>query len=210
MSTHSREAVPGCPFPKLSDPSRTVHIGRSCSVYGPICEAFKIGEYHAPNYNIAHHLRTRAGWFVTPAEMEQITAEIARRRKATMARRLEQNRQRDMRVRAARKHRPPRQRALETWRRECADPMSDRDPKQAWAYACAATPGMRVNAPMPTEAPPERVPRSAVVVEAAGRRDGGEYGRTETSVERGARSKRAERRSKRPLSCATSNQGGRG
>lgn len=182
---------------------RTIHLGHRAALVA-IAKAIGVGEHRAEIRCVPAPPR---GWFVSPAEMALIETEHARRHVERLAeRRIYAHAQRQivkarMATRAA--ARPPRERALETWRRECADPQSDRSPEAAWAYARSSTFGLAEDAPMPREAPPERIPRSAVVVELAGRRLDGDYGRAETDYERAARLRRESRAAERAPSRAT-------
>lgn len=181
---------------------RTIGLGRASAAWGPICADLGIGERRAPNLNLPEEDRPAAGWFVSEEEHQLLLAESERRnaerRRDRAARKRAEYRAAQEETRASHTSRPAIARAIETWRRECADPMSSRSPNEAWTYACRCTLGGDVPLPpLPEEAPQERLPMGVVIAEIAGRRDGGENERSEYESDRVRRLQARRRRASR-------------
>lgn len=194
---------------------RTIGLGHQIETVR-VAKQMGFGERREKNRRLPGFMQGESGWFVSPSELELIEAEQARRAAVKREDRLERRRAQRKRDKAARpKPRSPRKRAVETWRLECADPLSERTPEQAWAYAWCSALNLdpedkgTVIPPMPSETPQARLPRSVALVEIASSHDGSEHGREETRVERNARLQRESRQRKRKPSAATAGIGWR-
>lgn len=205
----------GRPLPRLRDPSRTIALGRRVSNYLPIMRALGIGESHPTTHSGPPELRPLGGWFISKAEEAQLLAEMAQRQKARENKWCGKRRDARRAARRSEWSETGMERAKAIWRQECADPLAPeerRTPHAAWEFAARIAfdlaPDEEVPE-MPLETPPVRLPRSAVVVELSGRRDGGEHGRAETAKERAARLTRERRAGKSAPSAAAAGAGGR-
>lgn len=210
------------PLPALLDPSRTIPLGRAGTRWANLLTALGIGEYHPPADHISSRLRPHSGWFVNAEEhavllAAALRAQVETRKAANARRRVSESRaQSGRRVVRSTTITPTNEsiaRAISAWRLECSDPQSPRTHEQSWIYAYCAIHAIDPDArsadipPMPAERPAERVPRAAVLVEFASRREGGEMGRPETEIERDHRARMQARQRKKPRSASTAGAG---